>query len=174
MKIYDCFTFFNELDLLEIRLEELYAVVDKFVIVEADRTHSGKYKGFVLEKNKKRYSKWWDKIIYVKIKNSPLPRLTWIYNLFLYTKNSFLKYVSFNAGLGNWNLENFQRNAIIRGLTHAEDKDIIIVSDLDEIPSRKGILLIDSVPPTTAVRISLAWIFSAAVTTDSRPEAQFR
>jgi hypothetical protein len=40
--IYDCFTFFNELELLELRLHELAGVVDKFVLVEATQTHSSR------------------------------------------------------------------------------------------------------------------------------------
>jgi beta-1,4-mannosyl-glycoprotein beta-1,4-N-acetylglucosaminyltransferase len=40
--LIDCFTFFNELDMLECRLEYLYDKVDQFVLVEADITHSGK------------------------------------------------------------------------------------------------------------------------------------
>lgn len=68
MKIYDCFTFFNELDLLELRLAELYNYVDYFVIVEADKTHSGKPKEFILEKNFSRYARWRNKIIHLKVK----------------------------------------------------------------------------------------------------------
>ncbi len=67
MKIYDCFTFFNELDLLEIRLEELYPYVDYFVLVEANKTFSGKEKRFYFEKNKEKFEKWLNKIIYIKI-----------------------------------------------------------------------------------------------------------
>jgi len=50
MKIYDCFIFFNELDLLEIRLKTLDKVVDYFVLVEADKTHRGKKKPLYYEK----------------------------------------------------------------------------------------------------------------------------
>ena len=56
--IYDCFTFFNELDLLEIRLNELDLVVDKFVLVEANFTHQGKEKRLLFEENKNRFFKW--------------------------------------------------------------------------------------------------------------------
>ena len=52
-KIYDCFTFYNELDLLELRLNELNDVVDKFVIVESEMTHSGNKKKLYYEENKK-------------------------------------------------------------------------------------------------------------------------
>ena len=50
-KIYDCFNFFNELDILEIRLNTLYDYVDFFVIVESSVTHSGEEKPFYFEKN---------------------------------------------------------------------------------------------------------------------------
>ena len=50
MKIYDCFTFFNELELLDLRLKELYNYVDYFVLVEATLTHTGKTKDLIFEK----------------------------------------------------------------------------------------------------------------------------
>lgn len=113
MKIYDCFTFFNELDLLEIRLNELNDSVDYFVIVEANKTHTGIPKEYIFEKNKKKFKKFLPKIIYVKI-NSPFNKL----------KNS-------------WVLENYQRNQIINGLKNCKPEDIIFISDLDEIPNKK-------------------------------------
>ena len=51
-KVYDCFTFFNELDLLEVRLNELYNSVDYFVIAEANMSHSGRPKEYILEQVK--------------------------------------------------------------------------------------------------------------------------
>jgi len=62
MHIYDCFTFFNELDILEIRLNMLDKYVDKFVLVEARKTHSGKDKPLFYNDNKKRYKKFNDKM----------------------------------------------------------------------------------------------------------------
>ena len=53
--VYDCFSFFNELDLLEIRLNVLKDVVDKFVLVEATRTHTGRPKPLYYEENKARF-----------------------------------------------------------------------------------------------------------------------
>ena len=52
MKVFDCFKFFNELELLELRLMELYDVVDYFVLVEANKTHTGKEKKYLFEENK--------------------------------------------------------------------------------------------------------------------------
>lgn len=139
MKVYDCFTFFNELDILEIRLKELYNVVDYFVIVEANKTFSGNKKEFILEKSKERYKQWWDKIIYIKVENLPELIFNSIY-LFLASRNSSaIKSLSYELKIGPWRLENFQRNQIIQGLTNAKDEDIIIISDLDEIPSKKSV-----------------------------------
>ena len=56
MKVYDCFPFFNELDVLEIRLKELWDVVDVFVLAESNLSHSGKPKEYIFENNKQRCS----------------------------------------------------------------------------------------------------------------------
>tara|TARA_A100001201_G_scaffold115124_1_gene98749 strand:- start:120 stop:1031 length:912 start_codon:yes stop_codon:yes gene_type:complete len=71
-KIIDAFAFYNEVDMLEYRLETLYDVVDKFIIVEATMTHSGLEKPLNFELNKERYKKYLDKIHYVV--NTKLPR----------------------------------------------------------------------------------------------------
>jgi hypothetical protein len=109
MKVYDCFTFFNELDLLEIRLQELYDVVDYFVIAESNMSHSGKPKEYTLLENMARFEQWSDKIRRIAVDDMPV------------TDNS-------------WVREKFQRDALNRGLTDVENDDLIIISDLDEIP----------------------------------------
>jgi beta-1,4-mannosyl-glycoprotein beta-1,4-N-acetylglucosaminyltransferase len=122
MKIIDCFPFFNELDILEIRLNELYDSVDYFVLVEASKTQSLIDKPFYFEQNKERYSKFLHKIIHVKIEDCP--------------KNSH-----------TWEMENFQRNCILFGLEKIKDlndEDIIIISDLDEVVSSNSIASIKS------------------------------
>ena len=107
-KIYDCFTFYNELDLLELRLEEHYEYVDHFVIAEANKTHQGRDKPFFLEENWDRYAKFHDKIIHIKVEDMPTDDNAWV-------------------------LENFQRNALAKGYQGADDNDVIVISDLDEI-----------------------------------------
>jgi len=107
MKIYDCFTFYNETDLLEIRLAELYNKVDHFVIVESNQTFTNRAKPWNLDLV--RFAQYADKIIYVQVTDMPN---------------------SSNA----WDNEHFQRDAILRGLTDAAADDIIMVSDVDEIP----------------------------------------
>ena len=61
MKVIDCFTFFNELDLLEFRLKFLDQHVDMFVVAESNLTHSGKPKPYYFEENKKRFDHWMHK-----------------------------------------------------------------------------------------------------------------
>ena len=75
MKIYDCFTFYNELDLLELRLQELYDHVDHFVIVEANRTFQNQEKPFALNSAKYRYTAWRDKIIQVQVVDMPTDKI---------------------------------------------------------------------------------------------------
>lgn len=64
--IYDCFPFFNELDVLEIRLNVLYDTVDYFVITEADKTHTGRHKEYIFEQNKDRFANFWTKLFISK------------------------------------------------------------------------------------------------------------
>ncbi len=127
MKIYDCFIFYNELDLLEIRLRILDPYVDYFVIVEATKTHSGKPKNLYFKENKKRFKKWDKKIIHIIVEDMPKPGKI----LFKSWKvNSLL-------GIGRFRPEIFQRNQIKKGLKNCKAEDIILVSDLDEIPNPK-------------------------------------
>ena len=108
--IYDCFLFFNELDLLEIRLNILSDTVDKFVLVEADRTFKNNEKPYFFAENKDRYERFLDKIIHIKINTYPE------------TENA-------------WDMQFYQRNQISRGITQCSADDIILISDLDEIPN---------------------------------------
>lgn len=112
--IYDCFPFFNELDLLEIRFEELYDVVDKFVLVEADKSFRGIPKEFVFYNNRNRFLKYKDKIKY-------------------------LRYTMPNGSLGlvhEWD----NKNSLMSGLTECKNDDIILFGDVDEIPRRKELI----------------------------------
>src|SRR3990167_3841286 len=113
MRIFDCFLFFNELELLELRLMTPNDVVDYFVLVEADKTHTGNTKDFVFDKNKHRYQKYLNKIIHIKVEHTP----------------------ALDRSTDAWAIENFQRSCISRGLTSATDEDKVITSDVDEIPN---------------------------------------
>ena len=108
-RVFDCFTFFNELDLLELRLNELYEAVDFFVIAEAPVTFKGQPKALVFQANQARFAKFSDKIIHLVIGDMP------------------------GQVERAWDREHFQRNALRRGIVGARPEDIIIISDADEI-----------------------------------------
>lgn len=112
-RLFDCFTFFNELDLLEIRLETLDSIVDYFVIAEAPITYRSDPKPLYFEQNKQRFAKFLPKIRHIIVDDLP-------------TEKGFDQ---------NWQRETFQRAALERGLADARDEDIIMLSDLDEIPT---------------------------------------
>lgn len=108
--IIDCFSFYNELELLEIRLEELKEVVDWFVLVEAAETFSGKPKPLVFEANRERFQEY--NIVHIKIDKFPATLLS------------------------SWQREWYTRDAIMQGLLALElaPSDVIILSDVNEIP----------------------------------------
>jgi len=147
-KIYDCFLFFNELEILELRLETLNDFVDKFVIVESTVTFSGKEKPLVFNENKDKFTKFKDKIIHVIIDDTPDDFINLPYVINPITeddkiKNKILNYVETSEGWGRhekqWGRETYQREAIFYGIKECSDDDIILISDLDEIPNPKEI-----------------------------------
>lgn len=107
MKIVDNFLFSNEFDMLELRLETMYDAVDKFVIVESDHTFTNTHKEYNLEKNLSKYSKWMDKITYLKVQS---PKYS-------------------NA----WDNEFWSRDQFKLAWKDLTDEDVIIISDCDEI-----------------------------------------
>lgn len=120
-KVYDCFPFFNEMDIMEIRFNELNNIVDYFVVVEATRTHQKKEKELFLDLNDKRIKKFKEKIIHIVVDDYP---------------NFFTKWRRPKA----WDYEKHQRKAIERGLVNVNDDDIILISDADEIPRAEKII----------------------------------
>jgi beta-1,4-mannosyl-glycoprotein beta-1,4-N-acetylglucosaminyltransferase len=139
-KIYDCFNFFNELDILEIRLNTLYEYVDYFVIVESNVTHSGEEKPFYFEENKEKFSKFLDKIILYKVYDTPTDfvNLNFSEDNTLMLINRFIEKQTnrFNrATQPDYGRDFFQKECVRRALVNCSDEDIIIISDADEIPN---------------------------------------
>jgi beta-1,4-mannosyl-glycoprotein beta-1,4-N-acetylglucosaminyltransferase len=126
MKIFDCFMYCDEKMLLDIRLNTLDKYVDKFVIVESNFYHNGKAKNLTFDIND--YLSFKEKIIYIKVLEKPLEIKT-------YNDNDFKSVDIFNSLL----LDNFQRNKILLGLVNAHTEDIVIISDIDEIPNLTNI-----------------------------------
>jgi beta-1,4-mannosyl-glycoprotein beta-1,4-N-acetylglucosaminyltransferase len=145
--IYDAFLFFNELDLLDIRLNLLNDVVDKFVIVESTVTFSGKPKNLFFNENKHMFEKFNDKIIHIVVDDTPVNfnNIEFISNTSTQQdifKNKILKYLNESTGWNRnnpneiqWGREIYQRESIINGLLNCDDNDLIIISDVDEIPN---------------------------------------
>ena len=128
--IYDCFPFFNELDLLEIRLNELNSNVDVFVLVEATRTHSGQFKPLYYHMNRPRFVKFSSKILHIIVEDMPTTPEE-IQNAISPQDRKWLD-TGYQLG-DNWVRERFQRNAIMRGLMDCCDDDIVIIEDADEM-----------------------------------------
>ncbi len=112
-KIIDCFLFHNEIELLEIRLEYLAGTADRFVIVTSSQTFTGHSKQRLLLESNSTVVKFLNRIDFV--------------------------YLDTLIGNGAWEREAYSRNAISRGLTNCQSDDLIVISDVDELP-RKSVL----------------------------------
>ena len=134
MKIFDCFMFYDEKTLLDIRLNILNEHVDYFVIVESRYFHNGVKRQ--LKFNIDDYTKFRDKIIYITHDEQSDKLKT----LGPHDSESEKSYkLIFNAHIR----ENDQRNKIIEGLTGASSRDLILISDVDEIPNLENLNLKD-------------------------------
>jgi beta-1,4-mannosyl-glycoprotein beta-1,4-N-acetylglucosaminyltransferase len=109
--LVDTFMFYNEFDILELRLEVLDRYVDRFVLVEAEVNHVGGSKPLYFEENKERFAKWLHKIKHIVVTADEAPKDD-----------------------SPWAREKFQRECILRGLEDVPNEAIVMVSDVDEIP----------------------------------------
>jgi beta-1,4-mannosyl-glycoprotein beta-1,4-N-acetylglucosaminyltransferase len=116
--MFDCCIINDELDILELRFDILFPFVEKFVVVESDKTHSGKSKELNFEKNKDRFKKFQSKIIYMVYKGHNV----------------------INSAQA-WGNENFQRNYVLESLKICKPTDnLLFVSDVDEIPKPEKLI----------------------------------
>ena len=123
MKVFDVFLFGYELDLLEIRMNILDPYVDYFVFSEGGKTFSGEDKGFVFNKTDKRFKKFKDKIIYTKIEEPTQEELQ-------------AKGIQYNVKRESFMRDTFYKDSIMEVLKeHCADDDVIVWSDLDEVPN---------------------------------------
>jgi beta-1,4-mannosyl-glycoprotein beta-1,4-N-acetylglucosaminyltransferase len=114
--ILDTFMFYNELDVLELRLTVLDEYVDRFVLVESEVNHTGEPKELFFQNNRDRYAKWLPKIEHIIVTADESPK----------DENP-------------WSREKYQRECILRGLDGVPDQSIVMVSDVDEIPDMSEI-----------------------------------
>jgi len=126
MKIFDCFMYYDEEMILDLRLNYLNNYVDEFVIVESSYTHSGKNRDLLFDI--KKFLKFKNKINYIVLNKPPLD---------LYKINEADSEDKKNSKfiLNAVKRENLQRNTITEGLKSALPDDLIIISDVDEIPN---------------------------------------
>lgn len=128
-KLIDCFTFYNEIDILIYRLNLLNNLVDYFILVEATLTHVGKSKELFFEKikNNPEIGKFKDKIIHIIVDDFPYNEK----NIDVFKEQQ-------------WKNEKYQRNCIKKGVERISNKlnnkDILIISDIDEIPDPNTLL----------------------------------
>jgi beta-1,4-mannosyl-glycoprotein beta-1,4-N-acetylglucosaminyltransferase len=130
--IYDCFPFLNELELLELRLHELEAVVDRFVLVEATTTFTNERKPLHYWENRRRFARWNSRIVHVIVEDMP-------------------------GGPDPWTRDHHQRNSISRGLTGCHPDDVILISDVDEIPKSQQVLRYRDTPGVKAFQQALCY-----------------
>ena len=130
MKIFDCFMFYDEEMLLDVRLNTLDKYIDKFIIVESNHTHSGKKRNLVFDI--KKYRKFENKIDYLPLESSP--KDIEVINTYDSDDTKESKII-----LNGYRRDNYQRESILNLLGNAEPNDQIIISDLDEIPNLENI-----------------------------------
>ena len=132
MKIFDCFMYFDEEQVLDLRLNVLYQNVDYFVIVESTYNHKGEKRNLLF--NSKKFEKFSDKIIYLVY--DKIPQLVEPIKETDNEKEKDGKYI-----MNALYRENAQRDFILEGLKSAKKDDLILISDVDEIPKLSSVNL---------------------------------
>ena len=132
MKIFDCFMYFDEDVVLDVRLNFLDKFVDKFIIIESEYNHKGEKRVPLFDINK--FIKFENKIEYIL--TDEIPKKIETINKDD-SKDEIYRKSIYNA----WKRENLQRNQITKGIINANKDDWIIISDLDEIPDLRKIEL---------------------------------
>ena len=130
--IYDCFTFWNEFDLLEIRLNELKDVVDQFVICESNVTFVGNPKPLLLSQRLSEFKDFNIKLLVFEGKTNPSSA---------------------------WENEEGQRNFLINGLTQCYSNDVVLISDVDEIPTTNAVSILPYFHEIVSLEMSVAAYF---------------
>ena len=132
MKIFDCFMYFDEDLILDVRLNTLHKNIDYFVIVESKQFHNGLDRA--LKFNIDDYPKFKDKIIYIVHDNNSL-------EIKKINSKDDEELRTFKLNYNAHMRENDQRNFIFQGLSNSDDNDLILISDVDEIPNLENINL---------------------------------
>lgn len=164
--IIDCFPYFNEKELLELRLNLLNDYVDYFIIIEGNRTHSGEVKEFTCVKDLENIDINTDKVIVLQVE---LPEGEDIHNeidVKNIIRNELVKNVEDNKKyLGHWARERIQRDVILNFIDDYSDDTVFFITDCDEIVDPKNINYIASVVrnnPEVLIKIPLVFLEGSA------------
>lgn len=141
IKVYDIFTFFNELELLEIRLQILDKYVDYFVIIEATKGHSGDNKPLYFKENVHKFERWKNKIIYHVVDDLPDNRDDLRSRLHKKNLDPLDKEIIINSltsdnvrnDTSHWLREFYMKECAKKAIRNIDDNDVCYISDLDEI-----------------------------------------
>ena len=145
-KVYCAFQFFNEFEILKLKLEELWNVVDYFVLSESNYTHSGKPKNFNFMKNEKEFKKYRHKILWQGINDTPSDYINlkktgdyWHDQVI----NKLNAQTHWDKNIESYGRDSFEKESLIRALGRfVENEDIVILGDCDEIPKASTVKLI--------------------------------
>jgi beta-1,4-mannosyl-glycoprotein beta-1,4-N-acetylglucosaminyltransferase len=137
-RIICAFQFFNELDILKIKLEELNDVVDYFIISESNKTHSNKPKPLYFENNKNLFKKFKKKIIHQIILDTPDNYINLFHDTLDERYNHVVDVVNshthYPKDIISYCHDSFEKESLYRAMNFAKLNDIVILGDCDEIP----------------------------------------
>ncbi len=133
--VYDCCLFFDEIELLKLRFEELYNVVDYFVIVESKTSLTGKDKPLFFDENREMFSKYQNKIVHLVIDSFPFTFID-------IDPDSPFQLMYENEDF--WTRENYSRDFILNALKDCKDTDTIFISNVNEVPRAASVKEIDN------------------------------
>lgn len=137
-RIICAFQFYNELDILKIKLEELNDVVDFFIISESNKTHSNKPKQLYFENNKDLFKKFKSKIIHQVILDTPDNYINLAHDTLDDRYNHVVDVVNahthYPKDISSYGRDSFEKESLYRAMSFARLDDIVILGDCDEIP----------------------------------------
>jgi beta-1,4-mannosyl-glycoprotein beta-1,4-N-acetylglucosaminyltransferase len=138
-KVIGATQFFNELDLLQIRLETLDPVVDYFIISESTKTHSGLNKPLYYEENKSRYKKFHHKIVHQIVRDTPknIPECRMLNNIYA---EKVINSNWFDRREESYVRDTYEKEVLLKAIGEvASPYDMVLFGDLDEIPKPESV-----------------------------------
>lgn len=175
-QVYCAFQFYNEFELLKLKLEELWDVVDYFVITEGQTTHTGIPKPLNFENNKHLFEKYIDKIIYQPISNSRYDHTDSKFNLTNQRHDAVIDEIKriapWDTCIDYYSRDIYEKESLIVPLQdRCDDQDLILLGDCDEIPNANVLKnLIDNFDPNQIYHLyhNNHWYYMNLLKTDEK------